>query len=274
MTTTEDTDMTANEDTDPATAGLSVTREGPVAILELANPPLNLLTSRLRADLRDAARDIAADSAVRAVVLRSTGRRSFSPGSDIREFPTDPEAGVSRAAEEHGCYDAIANMAQPVVVALQGHVLGGGLELAMSGDLRVAEESATLGLPEVKLGVFPSGGGTQRLPRLIPPSRAKRMMFLGEVIGADEARDLGLVDDVVPTGQAHDAAMVLAQRIARLPRLAVQAIKRAADHGLRHGVDAGQAMEAQLIGALFTSHDAQEGVRAFLESRDPVFKHA
>lgn len=256
------------------TASLSVTRDGPVAVLELSNPPLNLLTMQLRADLRDAAREVGADGSVRAVVLRSTGQRSFSAGSDIREFPADPGAGAKRAVEEHACYDAVAAMPQPVVAALQGHVLGGGLELAMSADLRVAEESATLGLPEVKLGVFPSGAGTQRLARLVPPSRAKRMMFLAEVVNAAEALDLGLVDQVVPTATSHDAAMDLARRIAEQPRLAVQAVKRAVDHGLRHGVDAGQAMEVQLIAHLFTSHDAQEGVRAFLEARTPRFEHA
>jgi enoyl-CoA hydratase len=266
--------VTATREATAVTASLSVAREGPVAVLELSNPQLNLLTMELRAALREAARDTGADSSVRAVVLRSTGERSFSAGSDIREFPADPGAGAKRAVEEHGCYDAVAAMPQPVVVAMQGHVLGGGLELAMSGDLRVAEESAKLGLPEVRLGVFPSGGGTQRLARLLPPSRAKRMMFLSEVVDAAEAHRLGLVDEVVPTGQAHDAAMALAQRIADQPRLAVQAVKRAVDHGLRHGVDAGQSMEVQLIAQLFASHDAQEGVRAFLESRAPRFQHA
>jgi enoyl-CoA hydratase len=252
---------------------LSVRREGAVAVVEFANPPLNLLTMDLRSRIRAAAADIAADGDVRAVVLQSEGDRSFSAGSDIREFPPDQEAGAERAVLEHACYDAVAALPQPVVAAVQGHVLGGGLELAMAADLRVADESARFGLPEVKLGVFPSGAGTQRLPRLVHPSRAKRMMYLGEVIEAGEALELGLVDEVAPSGTVRDAALRLAQEIAAQPRLAVQAIKKAVDHGLAHGHHAGQAMEVQLISHLFASHDAQEGVRSFLESRVPVFQH-
>lgn len=255
-------------------ATLKVTRDGPVAVLEFSNPPLNLLTMDLRASLREAAMEIGADTSVRAVLLCSTGERAFSAGSDIREFPTDPLTGSKRAVQEHGCYDAIAAMPQPVVAALQGHVLGGGLELAMSSDIRVAEETARLALPEVRLGVFPSGGGTQRLARLLPPSKAKRMMFLAEVLDAAEAQRLGLVDEVAPTGQANSAALAFAQRVAEQPRLAIQAIKQAVNHGLDFGTRAGQAMEVQLISELFASHDAQEGVRAFLESRDPHFNHA
>ena len=253
---------------------VDVVRDGPVAVLELSNPPLNLLTMRLRAALREAAEALSADTSVRAVVLRSVGERSFSAGSDIREFPADASAGARRAVQEHACYDAIAAMPQPVVAAVQGHVLGGGLELAMACDIRVAEVTTRLGLPEVRLGVFPSGGGTQRLAGLVPASVAKRLMFLGEVLDAEEARRLGLVDDVVPSGGAGEAALDLARRIAEQPRLAVQAIKRAVDHGTEFGARAGQAMEVQLIAELFTSHDAREGVRAFLESRPADFHHS
>ena len=255
------------------TAEVDVIREGPVAVLELSNPPLNLLTMALRASLRDAAEGISADTSIRAVVLRSVGERAFSAGSDIREFPADAAAGSRRAVQEHACYDSIAAMPQPVVAAIQGHALGGGLELAMSSDIRIAEATARLGLPEVRLGVFPSGGGTQRLARLVPASMAKRMMFLGEVLDAEEALRLGVVDEVVPAGGAGDAAMGLARRIAEQPRLAVQAIKKAVDHGLEFGTRAGQAMEVQLISELFASRDAQEGVQAFLESRPARFQH-
>jgi len=254
-------------------SSLDVTRRGPVAVVELSNPPLNLLTMSLRSALREAALDIGADSSIRAVVLRSAGERAFSAGSDIREFPPDPEAGAKRALQEHACYDAIAEMPQPVVAALQGHVLGGGLELAMACDVRIAEDTAKFGLPEVKLGIFPSGGGTQRLPRLVPPATAKRMMFLGEVVEAAQACALGLVDEVVRHGEGGAAALAMAERIAEQPRLAVQAIKKAVNHGLEFGTRAGQGMEASLVSQLFASHDTVEGVRAFLESRTPQFRH-
>jgi enoyl-CoA hydratase len=252
---------------------LTVTRDGHVAVVEIDNPPLNLLTMEIRAALRATCEEIASDASVRAVVIQGAGSRAFSVGSDIKEFPTDAAAGAARAVAEHACYDAVADLPQPVVAALSGHVLGGGLELALACDLRVADETARLGLPEVRLGVFPSGAGTQRLPRVVTPSRAKRMMFLAEVVGAADALRIGLVDEVVPAGEATDGALWLAHRIAEQPALAVRAIKRAVDHGLAHGRKAGQQLEVELIAELFPTHDAQEGVRAFLEHREPVFDH-
>ncbi|WP_162830034.1 enoyl-CoA hydratase/isomerase family protein [Amycolatopsis palatopharyngis] len=250
---------------------MSVT--GGVALVEISNPPLNLLTMHVRSELRLVMERIGCDSSVRAVVLRSTGDRAFSAGSDISEFPRDARAGHRRAVQEHSCYDAVADLPQPVVAELSGHVLGGGLELALACDIRVADATAHLGLPEVKLGVFPSGAGTQRLPRTIGVSQAKRMMLLGEIVDADRALELGLVDEMVPRGQATAAAAEIAGRIAGQPALAVQAIKKAVDHGLRFGTRAGQALEAELIAGLFATHDAQEGVQAFLESREPQFTH-
>lgn len=252
---------------------IEVRIDGPVAVVRIENPPLNLLTMDMRAALQQAAESIRADAAIRAVVLESAGDRAFCAGSDIREFPASAQAGRERAIREHACYDAFAGLPQPVVAALHGHVLGAGLELALACDLRVAEQTCRLGLPEVKLGVFPSGAGTQRLPRVIPPSAAKKMMFLGEIVEADRAAELGLVDEVVDPGQAAERALELAHEIAAQPALSVQAIKRAVDHGLSFGVRAGQALEAELIAGLFASHDAQEGVQAFLESRTPRFRH-
>lgn len=252
---------------------VEVRTDGAVAVLRLANPPLNLLTMGMRAALQEAAESIRGDGAVRAVVLESTGDRAFCAGSDIREFPATPQAGRERAIREHACYDAIADLPQPVVAGLFGHVLGAGLELALACDLRVSDENTRLGLPEVRLGVFPSGAGTQRLPRVVPPSVAKKMMFLGEVVGSARAHELGLVDEVVGRGQVAVQAMRLAQQIAEQPALSVQAIKRGVDHGLAFGTRAGQALEVELIAGVFASHDAQEGVRAFLESRAPRFHH-
>jgi enoyl-CoA hydratase len=255
------------------TGGVRVTTEGAVAVIELANPPLNLLTMQIRSEVRRVAEELAGDRSVRAVVITGAGERSFSAGSDIREFPGSAESGRVRAVAEHACYDAVARLPQPVVAALFGHVLGGGLELALACDLRLAASGTRLGLPEVALGVFPSGAGTQRLPRVIAPSRARRMIFLGETVDAPEALAIGLVDEVVADGRVREAAVSLAQRLADQPALAVRAAKRAIDHGLEHGTRAGQTMEVELIGELFTSADAREGVQAFLESRTPDFTH-
>jgi enoyl-CoA hydratase len=259
--------------TDDARGTVRVELDGPLAILTLDNPPLNLLTMQMRAELETAARVLGVDDDVRAVLVTATGDRSFSSGSDIREFPADALAGRRRADLEHACYDALEAMRQPTVAALRGHVLGGGLELAMACDLRVVAEDSRLGLPEGRLGVFPSGGGTQRLPRLIGPGRATEMILLGDTISATEALGLGLVNRVVPAAEVVAVARELAERLAATPRLAVQAGKRAIAAGLRHGPDAGREAEATEIAALFETHDAQEGLAAFFEKREPRFQH-
>lgn len=254
--------------------GVTVQKDGAVAVIELNNPPLNLLNMEIRAELMTAAHRIGADPSIRAVVLCSAGERSFSAGSDISEFPDTFASGVARTKAEHEAYDALADLPQPLIVALQGSVLGGGFELALTGDLRVSEDTAHFGLPEVKLGVFPSGGGTQRLPRLIGASRAKRLMFLGEALDAEKALDLGVVDILSPRHGARPRTLELAREIAAQPRRAVQAIKHAVDHGLEHGKRAGLVMEAQRAADIFPSHDAREGVSAFLAKRSPSFDHS
>lgn len=245
---------------------LNVHRDGAVAILEMHHPPLNLLTMQLRTSLQAAALDIAADPNIHAVVLRSSDSRAFSAGSDIREFPADAAAGVTRSAHEHACFNAIARLPQPVLAQLSGHVLGGGFELALACDIRIADETVRMALPEATLGVFPTGGGTQRLPRLVGPSRAKLMMFLGETMNAQDAFHAGLIDQVVAAGQAGDATISLAKRIASQPKAAVQAIKATVNHGLDFGFTAGEDKEEELA-ILFASTEAQERIQAFLESR-------
>jgi enoyl-CoA hydratase len=254
-------------------SAVEVSTDGAVAVVQLRNPPLNLLTMDMRFALTKAVAAIGADESVRAVVLRGAGDRAFSAGSDIKEFPRTAEEGRDRAEREHACYDAVAGLPQPVVASLQGHVLGGGLELALACDLRVAAEGSRLGLPEIRLGVFPSGGGTQRLPRTIAPSRAKRMMLLAEVIDAAEALAIGLVDELAPAGKADEVALELAHRIAAQPARAARAIKAAVDGGLASGVPAGQELEADLISEVFTTLDAREGAAAFLDGRAPRFVH-
>lgn len=249
-----------------------VDRHGPVALVVFENPPLNLLTMRLRAQLQASLAQLRDDDA-RGIVLASAGDQAFSAGSDAREFPVDAEAGRARAQEEHACCDALAELPQPVVAALHGHTLGGGLELALACDLRIADRDTTVGLPETRLGLFPSGGGSQRLPRMLGPSAGKKMIFLGNVVEAAEAQRLGLVDDVVPHGQAQSAAMELARKIADQPARAVRAAKRAINHGLTGESTAGNEIERELIADLFTSYDAREGISALLESRIPVFEH-
>ena len=248
-------------------------RRKAVALVTLDNPPLNLLSSAVKRSLGDAFEQIRADDGVRAVVLAGAGGRAFSAGSDIREFPDDEERGRAMSRLEHDVYDRIDRFPRPVLAALDAPACGGGLELAMACDARIAAEDVRLGLPEVKLGVFPSGGGTQRLPRLIGAGRAKLLMFLGETVSAAEAERLGLVERVVPPGQALRVALELAGQIAAQPALAVRAINEAVDVGLVEGPEAGFQREEDLITQVFLSDDAREGVTAFLDKRAPRFRH-
>lgn len=251
---------------------LNVQRNGAVATFEIDAPPLNLLTLELRSQLSRAALEIGADDQVRAVVIRSTREDVFSAGSNVREFPKDASEGVVRSAHEQACFNAVAQMPQPVIAQLSGHVLGGGLELALACDIRIADSSVRLALPEAGLGVFPTGGGTQRITQILGVSRAKLFMMLGEAADAGQARDMGLVDEVVEAADLVTATQDLARRIAARPRRAVQSIKAAVDHGSKHGFTAGMAKEVELA-VVFGSADAKEGVGAFLESRAPRFKH-
>lgn len=249
-----------------------VEKDHAVAVVELVNPPLNLLTAALRAELTEVAKDLRADDAIRAVVVHGSGR-TFSAGSDVREFPRDEPAGLERARLEHECAHTLEQLPQPVIAALHGHVLGGGLELALACDLRVAEADARIGLPEVGLGVFPSGGGTYRLTRLVGPARAKRLMLLGTILDASEAAEVGLVDRVAEAGYGRSAAFDLARELAERPARAVRAIKQAVNANPTGASEVGDPIEERLIAELFTSYDAREGVAAFLERRDPQFRH-
>lgn len=238
-------------------------RDG-VAVLTVRNPPLNLLTMSVREQLAGHADQLRNDPECRAVVITGDGTRAFSAGSDVREFPTDAEAGSRRARLEHAWFDALESMPQPMVAALEGHVLGGGLELALCADLRVASRTARLGTPEVTLGLLPCGGATQRLPRLVGPSRAKKLLLLGRPIDAERALAIGLVDELAPPGQALAAALELASRLAQASPGAVQAIKRAVGVGLAEGVESGMRFEEDRVGPLFASDTARASVAALL----------
>jgi enoyl-CoA hydratase len=244
-----------------------------IGVIRLVNPPLNQLTDAMRAQLRAVAEEVSGRTDVRAVVLTSAGDRALSVGSDIKGFPTTAEAGRRVSEAEHAAYDAMEAITQPVVAVLRGHTLGGGLELSLTADIRVAEANTVLGLPEVKIGVFASGGGTQRLPQLIGAARAKHLLLLGESIDADTALAWGLVTTVVAHQAGETEALRIAAALAALPRLALRATKHCVDVGVRQGSNAGRAAEIDAIADLYSSADAREGVSAFLEKRPPRFTH-
>lgn len=246
---------------------------GAVGVIRLVNPPLNALTDQMRSRLHTIANDVAGRTDVRAVVLTSHGERSLSVGSDISGFPTSVEAGTVVSQAEHAAYDALESLPQPTVAVIRGHTLGGGLELALTADIRVAEEDAVIGLPEVTIGVFASGGGTQRLPQLIGAARAKHLLLLGENVDAATALSWGIVTRVVPARSGEDAAMRIARRLAELPQLAVRATKHCVNTGMSFGRARGRDAEIRAIATVYASPDAREGASAFIEKRMPSFTH-
>jgi enoyl-CoA hydratase/carnithine racemase len=238
---------------------------GAVATIRLDRPKMNAVNARLRDEIAEAARAADADPAVRAVVLYGV-ERVFAAGADIKEMAEMSYAEMTdhcKALQES--FTAVARIGAPVVAAITGYALGGGLELALCADFRVAGESAKVGQPEIQLGVIPGAGGTQRLPRLIGPSRAKDLIFTGRHVGAAEALAIGLVDKVVPDDQVYDAATEMAARYADGPAVALRAAKEAVDAGLEVDLATGLEIERLHFAGLFATEDQKIGMRSFVE---------
>jgi enoyl-CoA hydratase/carnithine racemase len=246
---------------------------GQIAHLELANPPLNLFTEALVLELRDALGTIETADDVRAVVVSGRGERAFSAGSHVGEFEDQAgDAGRERHQLDQDVWRRLAELPMPTIAAIEGHCLGGGLELALCCDFRIASETARLGLPEVKLAVIPGSGGTQRLPRVVGPTRAKELILTGRRLTAVEAEAIGLVNQVVPAGRAVAVADELAAEIASAGPVAVREAKRLVDTALDRDIDEGLEAEFQASERIFATEDMVEGARAFLEKRDPVYR--
>jgi enoyl-CoA hydratase/carnithine racemase len=244
---------------------------GPVATIRLDRPPANALSLAVSLELQAAVRAVNEDPAVRAVVVWG-GERIFAAGADIAEMvdqgPEEVEPQV--AALERACRDLEA-VPKPVIAAISRYALGGGYELALACDLRIAGADAKVGLPEIRLGIIPGAGGTQRLPRLVGLRTARELIYSGRHVPAEEAMRLGLVDRIVPPQDVYPAALAEAEALARGPTVALGAAKaalRAAEIGLEEGL----AVERREFLRLFTTRDKAEGMRAFLEKREPRFE--
>jgi enoyl-CoA hydratase/carnithine racemase len=248
--------------------------EDGAATLVVDRPPLNALSYQAKVEIGACLEEIAADPAVRCLVVSGAGGRAFSVGSDIKEFPevTMHGLGRQRAVHEHALYNRLDFFPIPTIAAIEGYCLGGGLELALACDLRVASEVSQLGLPEVKLGVFPAGGGTERLPRLIGESRARELIYTGEPVDAQEAWRIGLINRLAPAGKALPVAQVLGRSIAARSAVTLRAVKAVMDRGLAMDPLQAQQLAIEAIGELFQSEAVREGVAAFLEKRSPRFR--
>lgn len=249
--------------------------ENMVATLVIDNPPMNVLSGAVCTELKQCVEEIAADPGVVAVVVTGAGERAFMAGADIKEFPQMMTPGGAKAGAEriHAALNALDFLPKPTIAAIHGYALGGGLELALACDIRVAGEEAQLGVPEIKLGLFPGGGGTQRLPRLIGEGKAKLLMFTGDPVKADEALRIGLVDRVVPKGEDVKVAQELAKTIASRAGVSLGLIKQAVDRGTQVTLEQGLELERELFDKVFQTEDVREGVDAFINKRPAKFKH-
>jgi enoyl-CoA hydratase/carnithine racemase len=242
-------------------------RDDGVAVLRLDNPKVNALSTTLLGQLADAAEDLTDDPPGAVVV--TGGDRVFAAGADISEFASGDEViDPSRAGEIGGAFrralDAVAAIPRATVAAVAGFALGGGCELALACDLRIASDRAKLGQPEILLGIIPGGGGTQRLARLVGPARAKDLILTGRQVRADEALAMGLVDEVVPADELHDRALAKAAELAAGAVVAQGLAKRAIDRGLDITLGGGLDLEQQLFAEVFATRDARTGVQSFL----------
>jgi enoyl-CoA hydratase len=249
--------------------------EGGVAKLTLDNPPLNLVTLRMTERLLEALEELEADDTVRAVVVTGAGDRVFCAGSDIKEFADVRDRVVEKKlARENEAFSGFESLSIPTIAAIEGLAYGGGCEISMACDLRISGVGAKFALPEVRLGVVPGSGGLFRLPELVGPARAMQLMYLGEPIDAGEAKTTGLVNEVVPDGEALSSALELGRRISRGPREAITAIKRGVIGSLHAGRAGSIALTLELSDHLFRTEDCEEGIKAFFEKREPHFEGA
>ena len=257
----------------PTFETLLLAYDGPVATVTLNRPQvLNALNFQVFSDLERIFTILAADPTVRAILLTGAGEKAFAAGADIKELAlTDDASGERLALRGQGIFAAIETCGKPVIACINGFALGGGCELALACTLRIASETARLGQPEVKLGLIPGYGGSQRLPRLVGPSAALRLILTADIIPASEALRIGLVDEVVPAAALLDTARTLALKIAAQAPLAVAASMEAVRQGADLTLGEALALEARVFGRLSATDDKHEGVNAFLEKRSAIF---
>lgn len=244
-----------------------------VAVVYLDNPPLNILTLDMTQRMISLFSELEEDDDIRVVIITGAGEKAFCAGADIKEFASVRDQVIEKKLRnENQALLKIETLSKPVIAAMDGIALGGGCEIALACDIRIISENSRIGLPEIKLGVFPGSGGLYRLPKIVGMSNALEMMYTGDALTADAARDIGLVNHVTGPKQALTYAKALAEKIAKQPKQALAAIKA----GVRRSMEITQAEAIQynleLSDKVFKAPDCEEGITAFFEKRAPRFE--
>lgn len=253
---------------------IKVERSDGVAWITLNRPDrLNALSEEMLDELSAALDEVEEDKEVRCTVITGEGERAFCAGAEIEAFlGMSPSRALEFSRRGHEVFGKIERMSKPAIAAIDGYCLGGGLELALACDLRVASERAKLGSPEIRLGLIPGWGGTQRLARAIGPARAKELVMLGDRVTAEEALRMGLVHRVVHHDKLSEEVNALARRLVEGPPVALKQAKYAIQRGIHLPLEAGLELEAHAFAALFSTRDKDEGIEAFRSRRKPTFK--
>lgn len=251
---------------------IQVTVEQGIAVIMLNRPPMNPLNSMVFRDLARIADECQADPGVKVLIITGSGDKAFAAGADVAEMAQLTPVQVYNFCQgSRSAFSKLEELGKPVIAAVNGISFGGGCELALACDFRIAADNAKFAFPETGLGIIPGGGGTQRLSRLIGVSRAKELMFMGDIIDAAAAEKIGLVNKVVPAASLMDEALKMAKKLAARPRVAVQMAKAAIQFGSNVDIKSGLEAEIQNFVIAFASADGQEGLKAFMEKRKPIY---
>lgn len=252
---------------------LIVEKEDGIAIVKLNRPPVNSLNAKAYSDIYEAFCELEKDDAVGAIVVTGSGEKAFAAGLDVKEVAgkTIPDY-FAFGKISRGCLDKVAGIHKPTIAAVFGFVFGGGCELALACDLRIASTDASIGCPEINLGIIPGSGGTQRLPRLLGVAKAKELLFAGKTVSGEEAYRIGLVNKVVSKETLLEEAKTWAKELASKPKVAMALLKQAIDDGMAMDLATGLNFENDCFALTYVSEDGREGFQAFIEKRKPTFK--
>lgn len=264
------------KDVEWMTEVIKVQIEQGVAIVKIDNPPMNVLSNQVLEELSIVFTELQQNNDVVTVILTGEGEVAFMGGADIKAFPSrikGEDEETEQAVTAMAVFNLIEKLPKPTIAVLNGYTLGGGLELALTCDFRIAEEHAKIGLPEIKLGLIPGAGGTQRLPRIVGESKAKLIMFTGKSLSAEEAKELGIVEDIAAKGEGINSALQLANQFGKYSLQSLKRIKQAVNIGRELTLEEALHLEEQLFSEVMQTKDAKEGIQAFIEKRKAQFTH-